>query len=161
MKKLLLSTAIAAVMTLSAGAAQAATDSADSTAKVVVPIEVTKITDMHFGTFTASSTGTIVTNGTITGDVTFVGGVPPESAVFTVTGEPNTAYNAIGSDNTVTLTNPNTSETMQAGIARYGTAFLDVTGTEDLDVRGTLDLSSYTLVAGTYSGQFQVTVAYN
>lgn len=148
-----------------------ATATASTTAQVITPIAISKTTDMNFGTLASGSTlGTVVldnSNGrTSTGGVTLsTSGTSSASAVFSITGQANSAF-AITLPTTVSLSDgeatPSTMsvDTFTSNPATTGT--LDVGGTATINVGATLNVTA-NQIAGTYTNasDLAVTVNYN
>ncbi len=157
----------AALMMAGTGAALAASANADATATIVTPIAISKTSDLLFGNIAAgTSTGTMTVS---TADVaTPAGGITVPTgnagtraaAVFAVTGEG--AY-------TYAITLPTTDQTITSGANTMvvntfvsnpsGTGALTA-GAQTLKVGATLNVG-VSQAAGSYSGAFTVTVAYN
>ena len=167
MKKLLLSTAVVAILAFS-GTAQAVNDSALATATVVDILEITSITPMSFGSFTtASASGKITTDSSDTTGVYFAPtGETPSDMTVSIKGEAGLLYNTTGSDTNVTLAHktdtaaPSLSATLGYSGLSSPLALNSSTGLDTLTVVGTMSLPT-TLVTGDYEGTIQVTVAYN
>lgn len=150
--------------------------SANISAGVIIPISITKLTDMNFGNMSVGSTGgTVVWNPT-----TGVRSVSPGSGItlpttsgsptlasFTVSGQANYGYSITlpstaitlddGAAHTMTVTtftsSPSASGTLSAG---------STTGTQTLYVGATLNVSA-NQAAGIYTSTvpFSVVVSYN
>ncbi|MEJ7627142.1 MAG: DUF4402 domain-containing protein [Ferruginibacter sp.] len=146
---------------------------ASTTAVLVTPISIAKITDMHFGTVAASATpGTVVLDyanaRTTTGGATLpTGGVSPTTAVFTVTGESASGFSISIPAAPITLTG-SVAGTMTVSnfFCDGGAATTLSSGTKDLKVKATLNVPA-NAVAGVYSNNLGnasalfVTVNYN
>ena len=142
------------------------TATASSTALFLVPISITKNTDMNFGTLASSATaGTAVlsTSSVLskTEGVTIVSGTPT-AAQFTVTGEGSKTF-SVSRPASIELTGP-ASATLTLTLADdlSGTTGTLSSGTKVIKVGGTLAVPANT-VAGTYSNAtgLYVTVNYN
>ena len=172
MKKHFLSITILMVAFITGAYAQS-TAYASTTALLVVPIAITKTTDMHFGTVAASGTaGTVVldyVNGrTATGGASLPAGSTSQStAVFGVTGEGASSFAITIPSAPITLTG-SVAGTMTVGtfVCDAGASTLLVAGAKSLKVKATLNVPANT-VAGTYvnalgnSSALFVTVNYN
>lgn len=174
----------AAALLLSAASLQAVaaddpktdSDTASATAKVIMPITVTKDRDMQFGTLVkprgAAAKVTIANDGTRTlgaGITSPTSSATPESAQFTITGEGAQAMTVViptsfdmthtnGTDKlTVTTSN-------DEGISGSGTETLsgaiDAEGSYDVQIGGEIELANSTQT-GVYTGSFTVTATYN
>jgi hypothetical protein len=173
MKKttLIAMTALAAIaMLVPAGSAMAqssANASATATATIITPITLTNTggTGLRFGNVVASTAaGTIVvaSDGTRswTGGATGISGLPVGAALFGVTGGANRTFTiTLPSSTTITDgTNDMTVDTFTSSLASPAT--LNGSGTASFNVGGTLTVNAGQ-VAGSYTGTFSVTVAYN
>ena len=143
------------------------TATASTTATLIVPISIAKITDMNFGTVAASAT-----SGTVALD--YADGVTPSggatvvsstrhTAKFTVTGDGSSTFSIAVPATPITLTG-SVSGTMTVGsfTADLGSSGTLSSGTKDIMVKATLNVPA-NAVAGSYtnaSGLF-VTVNYN
>jgi len=130
-----------------------------------VPIDITRLADLHFGTLAADPTlaGTVTINPmnnvkTVGGGVLDLGGVHSR-ATFRVTGDPNTAFTVI-LPVSVTLTSGANSMTLN-GISSNpsGVGILNGGGLRILFVSGTLQVAAGQ-AAGNYSGAFTIIVNY-
>ncbi len=152
------------------------TENTDAGAKILTVLTITETSDLHFGTMgvLAAQGGTCVlsTQGvrTATAGVNLSLLAPlKRNAAYTVTGEPTYTY-AITLPATITITHTNNINTMTIDnlLARTASAAvdglvgtLDVTNGDDtFTVGGTLNVAAGQ-VSGVYSGNFDVTVAYN
>ena len=94
-------------------AAEAA--SSNSSATVIVPIEITKSADLIFGKFAPGDGGEVTVDTdsarTTTGTIPSVSGASPTAAKFDVTGDGNSTY-AITWSGATELTDSGSSETM-------------------------------------------------
>jgi hypothetical protein len=153
----------------------AASTTASASAKVMIPISITKASDLSVGKFVAgASGGTVVIDtagaATKTGSVVLVG-AGTTAASFTIGGEPGTAY-TITMDSSATLTNTAGSggETMaltlqsdlggtggSSGTVSSGT--LSAGGAQSVYVGGSLDVAG-SQVPGDYVGSIAVAVDY-
>lgn len=148
--------------TLALVGAQAESGSAN--ASVILPLTLTESATLEFGQLSASAdAGTVVVDAagerTQTGGVNLEGGVARPGS-WSVAGEPSTAY-------TVTL--PAADVTLAAGgdtltvndftDSRNGASNTDGAGNDSFQVGATLVVGA-DQPAGTYSGSYAVTVAY-
>lgn len=167
-----------------AGGAMAADVTATSSAKVIKPISIAQDTGLEFGSFSTSAAAQTVivstagaASGTALRSVTT--GTPTAAGAFTVTGEVayTFALTMPGTD-TVTLTGGTAAPTETMGLSAFlvapvasydalpGTApnytsKLDATtGLHKFTVGATLTTVA-SQVAGAYTGDYTVTVAYN
>ena len=142
-----------------------ATATASTTAVLVTPISIAKTTDMDFGTIAASATaGTVVLDTanvrSITGGASLHGGTST-AAVFTVTGEPSTAFDITIPTTDITLTDGSSNNLILNGLVTLGTSTsLDATGSKDIKVGATLNLPA-NAVAGTYTNASDLYVTVN
>ena len=165
MKKLLLSTAVVAVMALSAGAAQAATATGTADAKVVNPICVRAGQNaLNFGSFAAADTvGTVTVDAA--GAATYGGGVvpvpvstPTSAGEFGVTGEAGEFY-TFEVDDTVTLTDGGANNMTADLYSAQEGPVLAIDAALTLVVEGKLAVAA-NQAPGSYAGTYQVTAVY-
>jgi len=163
----LLASLMAAGFMLS-GQAMAADATASASATIVTPIAISKTTDMSFGGVLATAgAGTVVlaTNNDRTAvGVTLVDAATGTAAEFLVQGQPGYTY-AITLPASTSLTGTGAAMTVDEFTSNPGTtgtlaASGDNAGKQDLLVGATLNVGE-TQAAGTYTGTFSVTVAYN
>ncbi len=163
--------ALALAVAATTGSAVAADTTANTSATVIVPIAISKVTDLSFGSFGRGTGGTVTlaTNGTRTlGGVVAGGSDAATVAEFDVTGDEGKNFTV-----SVTVTTPLTrsggTETMSftpistltptnetSATASGGT--LGATGAK-IYVGGVLTVGA-TQVGGVYSGQITATVDY-
>jgi hypothetical protein len=166
MKKIVLG---AALIALSAGAAQAATGSTATatgaaSATVVAPLKITHTASaaLNFGTFTAGTGGTVVVTaagaGSVTGDVGTVNGNTNAADSFAVVGDGTRSFNITTSTGNQVSTGGATPSTMAFAVSTPASAAL-VAGAYTLNVGGTLTVAS-AQAAGAYTGSYTVTVTY-
>jgi len=150
-----------------------ATENTAAAAKIVTPISITETSSLHFGTMAilAGTPGTCVlsTQGvrTQTGGVNLSVQAPTASnAAYNVSGAVNTTY-SITLPASITVTSGPANMTINALLARTASAgsdgltgTLSAGGTDSFTVGGTLNVSQGQ-ATGTYTGTFDVTVAYN
>ena len=155
-----------------ATAANAQNSETESTAKafaqIVVPITISKGSDLNFGSIVRSaSNGTVVLapSGTVTPtNVTmFTGGnaVATSPAEYTISGEAGNAYTiTLPADNSVVL-NDGSGNTMKLTAFAHNATGMFGASPETFQVGATLHVTA-NQVAGNYvSDVFDVTVAYN
>lgn len=166
MKKLVFTSLLFIMGALFTQNAKAQTATASATATIISPIAITKTTDLAFGNIVAgSSIGTVIvstTNArTKTGGVTLPTATPGtfNAAAFNVTGLANATYTIA----TNVVTPPTSgSNTMALTLASdpTGTGTIGSSGSQIINVGGTLSVAA-NQPAGSYTGSFTVTVAYN
>ena len=156
---------LAFATTLCAGKSMAATATSNVSASIVPAITITKNTDMDFADVIATgSAGTVVlsTAGarSVTGGATLGNGTGAAAAAFTVSGDPASTY-SISLPASATITSaPNTMTVNTFTSSPSGTGTLSGGGTQALSVGATLQVGA-SQAQGTYTGTFDVTVAYN
>lgn len=176
MKKLGILLASLFVMTLAtqqvkAQSGASASTSAEAKATVVTVISITKTTDLYFGSFAPGHTGGNVyvnTNGTRSADgsVTLInlGVTNPQQATFTVEGNPTEGfYVKLPDANSVSLTGPAEADPMKITSFVHNAGdnpALDGDGKITFNVGATLAVNP-NQPAGTYTGTFDVIVAYD
>jgi hypothetical protein len=165
LKKLIVLAATAAFISTSAAAAPGDTATAQgaATAEVVAPITLTHAAGatLNFGTFTTGDAGgTVVVDrtgvGTATGEVTLLGGSVEAADRFNVAGDAGRTFSIAATGGTVN----NGSQSMNFTTSVATSGALSATGTATFAVGGTLTVVGGR-PAGTYSGSYNVTVAYN
>jgi hypothetical protein len=168
MKALLVSAAAIGLLSAAPAFAQAgptSTASAGADAVIVTPISVINVEgeNLDFGTIAAdTAAGTVTVDGagglTSSSPNLIVTGSTGNAAAFDVSGQANLAYTAT-IDPSVTLSGPGTD--MSATLTKYGgAAALDGTGSDSFTVGGTLSVGA-NQAAGSYTGSFDVSVAYD
>ena len=161
-----LSVAIFAFSTISFGQN---TDNATASAgaNIISPLTITKDTDLHFGDLVPSTTESVTVvmsqSGVITSAAQYYLSTGNRTAAsFKITGQPNHSYNIVA-DETVTLAGPSGSTmtlTFDPNLSITGTTItMPSSGTETLNLGGSLVLAA-NQVSGTYTVDFDVTVAY-
>lgn len=164
MKKIaILAAGAAALVSAPAMAApgDTATEQGAATATIVAPISLTETATLAFGTITAGGGGTVVVTaagaGSATGDVSLLSGSTETAGAFDVAGDATRSFSITTTGGTVTSGTDTMSFTTSAS-ATSGT--LDATGADDFTVGGTLTVPA-SAPAGTYTGDYDVTVAYS
>lgn len=159
---------LVAASVLFAAAAQAQFDTdtatANAGANIVAPISIDKTADLHFGDVVpsgASGTVELTPGGTRSAtDVTLGNGAGVSVASFDVAGDPDGTF-AITLPVSSTITNGSENMTIDGYTslpAAIGT--LDGTGAATIAVGATLQVGA-NQASGSYTGTFDVTVAYN
>jgi hypothetical protein len=165
LKKLIVLAATAAVFSTPAAAAPGDTSTAQgaATAEVVAPITLEHVSGaaLNFGTFTTGDAGgSVVVDqagaGTATGEVTLLGGSVEAADAFTVSGDANRTFTITTAGGSVT----NGTDTMNFTTSADASGTLDAAGEAALSVGGTLTIAGGES-AGSYTGSYNVTVAYN
>ncbi len=157
MKKIVLA---AALVALSSGAAHAATAAGSATATVIAPITIAHVVgaSLNFGTFDASTGGTVTVTaagaGTASG-VSFVSGSVNAADGFNVTGDGTRSFNITTTGGNVT-SGSNTMAFTTSPSAATGTL---VAGLASFTVGGVLTVTSGQSV-GSYTGSYNATVVY-
>ncbi len=163
-RKLLIATAVAA-MTVPAPALAASTDAADSRALILLPLTLTKVEDLSFGTVVSSPVAGTVTINAVSGARTHNGGItevasdPGQRALFAWAAAPNAQVN-------FDLTYPATLDdgaghSVQIALLylQSSTAFGDSNGIVQVGVGGSI-LISANQEEGLYTNTFDVTANY-
>jgi hypothetical protein len=163
--------ALALAIGAATGSALAAVATANSTSTVVTPINITKSSDLVFGSFAAGAalgTVTVSPNGTraVSGGVVALGG-SPTAARFDVTGQSGLNYSITfggsanlsdGSNNMAfTRISDLTASAATSGDVSSGTL---TGGAQSIFVGGVLSVAA-NQPAGTYTGSISATVEYN
>jgi hypothetical protein len=159
-----------AMVAAAVSAPSLATDStAGSTAEVMVPITLTKNTDLKFGKFAGTTGGDVTisplgTRSNTAGVVLAAGTV--SAASFAIKGSPDANISVSLAGSTTVLTGPS-GATMNLALASdltgallTGTATLNATGDQALNVGGTLTVAA-NQAAGSYTGTIAASVNYN
>lgn len=134
-----------------------AANSASATAKISIisALNLTNNTDLDFGDFIQGETGV---KSVTAGD--------PESANFSVSGAPNTAYNIVLPSSAVTMTNGTGGPNKEIDVAGFSSdkvgnsSTLDGSGSDSFNVGGETASLTGSEEVGDYAGSFTVTVAY-
>src|SRR3954471_15169283 len=140
---------------------------ATSTARVILPAQITKLYDMDFGFLTVTAAGTAIVdsntgNITTTGGVLFAGGLP-HAARFEAVSPSKTVVHIRLPKKAVTLTRVTGTETMTVdtwSLNGVDTRNVVAHETFQFSVGGTLHVAA-NQVEGTYTGSFDVTIDYN
>jgi hypothetical protein len=162
MKTLFAAVALAAI-SLSAGAAQAASVEAGAGAKIIAPLQIAKKTDLYFGTIAPSleSADKVVvgfdgsrkcgpTLTCLTADHT--------AAAFAVSGEADAVY-TVSLPDSIKIANANGDAMLVSDFSGSKAAGTLVNGNDSFTVGGTLDVAARQ-AAGKYTGSFTVAVEY-
>lgn len=165
MKKIVIAAAVVALSSGSAFAASGNTSTATGSASAVVvaPIVLTHTAgaSLNFGKFTAGTGGTVVVSSagvaSPTADVGMVPGSTSSADAFSVAGDASRSFSITTASGTVTQGASSLTFTTAASAAS-GT--LSTGGTASFTVGGTLTVPG-TAVAGSYTGTYSATVAYN
>jgi hypothetical protein len=137
-------------------------------AKILTAMTITETSAMHFGTMTVPTGATTVilaTAGTVTvgsGATTLLAQAPTSTAAaYDITGDVNATY-AITIDASTIITNGTDNMTVNNFVCSYAglTSTLSALGADNFTVGATLNMID-AQPAGTYTGTFDVTVAYN
>lgn len=165
MKKLIVTAAAAAVVSAPAMAApgDTATAQGSATAEIVSPITLTHVTGaaLDFGTFTTGDNGgTVVVdlagNGTVTSDVTLIGGSTEAADEFDVAGDASRSFAITTTGGSVS----NGTDSMNFTTSAAASGTLSAAGAASFNVGGTLTVAGGES-SGTYNGTYDVTVTYN
>ena len=171
MKKLILTTLSIVIALFATGPAYAAdSTSASASATLISAISISKTLDMNFGKVVpnASATKTVIlaTNSGRSGTATLGNGLGV-AASFAVSGDPNATYtvtlpaSAASIDTTPTSGAPMDVDTWVSNPAdTAGAGLLDGSGAQTLLVGATLHVGA-AQPTGSYTGSFNVSVAYN
>lgn len=165
MKKMVIAALVATVVPGSAFAATGSTSTANgtATATVVAPIVITHTSGaaLNFGKFTRGTGGTVVVTAagaaSVTGDVGLVPSSTSSADAFSVAGDASRSFSIATTGGTVVSGPANMPFTTTPSAA---TGTLSAGGTATFTVGGTLTVGA-TVPAGTYSGTYSATVAYN
>jgi hypothetical protein len=166
---LLAATAVAVITASAPGLS--ADGSATAGATIVAPVTISNLTNLSFGNFDASRTGTITvdTAGTRTASGVTLGGGSPSAASFSVSGQAGLSFNIAYTDSSATLSNgPDAldlaivsdlgGEATSAG-APVSSGILGA-GPTTLRIGGILTVNTAGTPAGTYNGTISVAVQY-
>lgn len=151
-----------AVCALSVGAAHA--ESGTANASVITPLTLTESSTLEFGQLSSSAaSGTVVIDSadgrTVTGGATAEGGTF-RSGAWAVSGEASTAYTITLPSSDVTLTSGGNNMTVNTFTDdKSGSSTTDGAGADTFKVGATLTVG-INQASGTYTGTYDVTVAY-
>jgi hypothetical protein len=142
------------------------TASADASARIVSPLQITKTADLKFGNVAAGpAAGTVdmaITDvRTATGGVTLISaGNVSNAAAFDIIGYPDATF-TISLPSTILIASGANDMQVDNFVSSLGaTSALDALGESALKVGATLNVDANQPV-GLYTGSFDVTVAYN
>lgn len=142
------------------------TASAEASARIVAPIEISKVADLKFGNIAAGPSAGIVEistddNRTSNGGVTLIAaGNVSNAAAFDITGYPNATF-TISLPENIYLTSGSDQMEVNYFVSDLGdNSILNDAGEAQLKVGATLNVEANQAV-GLYTGSFDVTVAYN
>lgn len=136
-----------------------------SVATAATTIAISRTSDLSFGAIVAgTSAGTVTMSPqgirTANGGVTLAGGSAASVSSFVVTGDAFQTFSIV-LPASIGISGPSASMTLdQFTSDPDGTAILNAAGSRTLDVGATLHVGA-SQPSGTYSGTFQVTVAYD
>lgn len=158
MKKIVL--AAAAVLAFSSSSAFAAQATGSASATIIAPISVTHtaLATLNFGTFDASTGGSVTVSqagiGSVGGSVNFVSGSVNSADAFTVAGDGNRVFTIVTTGGNVT----SGANSMAFTTSAPATGTL-AGGAGGFSVGGTLTVGSGQAV-GSYTGSYTATVNY-
>ena len=165
MKKIAIAAIIIAATSTSAFAQTSSTANGVAQAVVVGPLQLYHVANaaLNFGSFTASTGGTVVVNPT-SGAASFSGptsvtGVTPTADGFTVSGDPNRSFSITTGNGTIKDAANDSMAFTTALPAGVTSGTLSGSGTGAFTVGGTLTVAS-AQPTGAYSGNYPVTITY-
>lgn len=142
------------------------TASAEASAKIVEPLQITKTADLKFGNIAAGPTAgqvdmSITDVRTATGGVTLIAaGNVSNAAAFDIIGAPDASF-TISLPSSILIASGANDMVVDNFVSSLGaTSALDATGAASLKVGASLNVGANQAV-GLYTGTFDVTVAYN
>ena len=142
------------------------TASADASARIVAPLQITKTADLIFGNIasgpSAGTVGMAITDvRTATGGVTLIAaGNVSNAASFDIIGYPDASF-AISIPASILISSGANAMSVDNFVSSLGTtSVLDAQGDGALKVGATLNVDANQAV-GLYTGSFDVTVVYN
>ena len=142
------------------------TASADASARIVSPLQITKTADLKFGNVAAGpAAGTVdmaITDvRTATGGVTLISaGNVSNAAAFDIIGAPDATFTISLPASILIASGANDMQVDNFVSSLGATSALDALGASALKVGATLNVAANQAV-GLYTGSFDVTVAYN
>jgi len=143
-----------------------ATASADASARIVAPLEISKVADLKFGNIAAGpEAGTVVMSDadvrSATGGVILIAaGNVSNAAKFDIVGYPDASF-TISLPASITLASDKNEMEVDNFVSSLGASSnLDGSGEAELKVGATLNVDANQAV-GLYTGSFDVTIAYN
>ena len=166
-RKILIAAAIAAALPAAPALAASPSNTATASGKalLLLPLTLTKVNDLQFGTIVSSAVaGTVTINAasgarTHTGGVTEVGSDPGQRALFDWAGTPGQQVNFDLSYPTTLDDGAGNSVQVALLYLQSSTAIADSAGVVEVGVGGSI-LVSANQPEGTYSNTFQVTANY-
>ena len=142
------------------------TASADASARIVEPLQITKTADLKFGNIAAGPSAgqvdmSISDVRTATGGVTLItAGNVSNAAAFDIIGYPDASF-TISLPASILIASGANDMLVDNFVSSLGaTSTLDATGASALKVGASLNVAANQAV-GLYTGSFDVTVAYN
>ena len=164
---------VLAGLTFAGQAFAQASDAETTTASVTLadPIVLTETAALQFGNVAKGSTGTNTvtvseTNGNRSlgggGNAALVSGVTATRAAYSVTGEDDATFSITLTSSSINLDGPGDGQ-LAVSLVRSATTGTLTGGAATFGIGGvlTIDNTDADDVAGAYSGDFEVTVAYN
>jgi spore coat protein U-like protein len=140
----------------------AANSTVGNAAATIAPaINISKASDLNFGTISVGSNSGIINNeGSTTGGIEIVDSSSSSPAIFDVSGLGDTSYNFTIPDE-VTLTDSSSNEIIADLFFANGNSArsLAEAGIEEVAINGSLNVNANQAI-GNYSGTYNVNVAY-
>ena len=151
---------------VSFGVGPLVTGTSAASATIMATLTIANSIPLNFGVISAGTLASTVSIGGLdvrnvaTGDAALLSfGAPAKTGVFAITGTPNAAFSITVPAGPVALTG--TTMTITGFTSDLGTtSTLSATGTQTLKVGGILNVG-INQAAGTFSGNYDVTVNYN
>jgi hypothetical protein len=173
-KSLIIIVSIFLIVSFSSEVMAQATENTAAGAKIITPITISETSALHFGVMAVltGTAGTCVlsTQGvrSATGGVNLSAQTPAATnAAYTVGGQASTTYSLTLPSSITVSDGSSHTMTINTLLARFSgagsdatTSTLSVSGVDGFTVGGTLNVAA-AQTAGTYTGTFDVTVAYN